>query len=307
MGWNLLLLTLLSVFLYAVYVKVFKRARQYEREDGLASHQQKNGTITMGGIIFVVLPLFFIQYDAKTISIAITMFLYGLLGFIDDLLITIKHNNKGIPPTLKLILQILIAGITFIIYLQSGCSTILDLKIIKIDIRWVFGLVILGLLASATNAFNLTDGVDGLCAGLSLLVSLAFIYIAILKKEETIAYMILCVSLPLFVFWCFNLPKAFLFMGDTGSLCLGAFYAMIAIYLQSLVAYIILVSLFIFETISVILQVFYYKKTGGKRIFKMAPFHHHLEACGWKEITIDLLFYLIQIVLIIMVMTCHLY
>lgn len=295
---NLLFLALLSVFLYTLYIKSFRSIKQYEREEGLESHKKKTGTITMGGIIFVLVPLFFIFYDSKTINIAITIFLYGVLGFIDDILIVIKKNNNGIPAIIKLILQIIIAGISFALYLDTDLNTSISLFNYRIDIKWIFGLLILFLLTSSTNAFNITDGVDGLCSGLSLLLSLAFLYIAYQKKEYTICYMIVCIMIPLFIFWCFNYPKAFLFMGDTGSLFLGAFYAMLAIYLDALIPFIIMAGLFVFETLSVILQVYYYKKTNGKRLFKMAPFHHHLEASGFKEIYVDLLFYLIQIILI---------
>lgn len=296
---NLLTLALISVFLYTFYIKSFKAFKQYEREEGLASHKKKTGTITMGGIIFVILPLFFIFYDSKTTNIAITIFLYGLLGFIDDLLIIIKKNNLGIPPLVKLILQIVIAGISFALFLDTDLNTSISLFKYSIDIKWVYGLLILFLLTSSTNAFNITDGVDGLCSGLSLLLSIAFLYISYKKEEYTIMYMIICIMIPLFIFWCFNYPKAFLFMGDTGSLFLGAFYAMLAIYLDAIIPFIIMSGLFVFETLSVMLQVFYFKKTKGKRLFKMAPFHHHLEASGYREITVDLLFYLIQIILII--------
>lgn len=296
---NLLTLALISVFLYTFYIKSFKAFKQYEREEGLASHKKKTGTITMGGIIFVILPLFFIFYDSKTTNIAITIFLYGLLGFIDDLLIIIKKNNLGIPPLVKLILQIIIAGISFALFLDTDLNTSISLFKYSIDIKWVYGLLILFLLTSSTNAFNITDGVDGLCSGLSLLLSIAFLYISYKKEEYTIMYMIICIMIPLFIFWCFNYPKAFLFMGDTGSLFLGAFYAMLAIYLDAIIPFIIMSGLFVFETLSVMLQVFYFKKTKGKRLFKMAPFHHHLEASGYREITVDLLFYLIQIILII--------
>ncbi len=304
---KMMILLLISIFLYSIYVKFFKRVKQYERAEGLKSHQQKNGTITMGGIIFVVLPLFFIWYDPKTFNISLTMLMYGILGFMDDLLIIIRHNNKGIPPTLKLILQIVIAAVSFIFYLNSDLPTILDFKWFQIEIKWIYGLFLLGILAASTNAFNLTDGVDGLCSGLSILLSIAFILIAIEKREYSIAYMVLCVTIVLFVFWCFNLPKAFLFMGDTGSLALGAFYAMLALYLNSLIGFILMASIFIFETLSVMIQVAYYKRTNGKRIFKMAPFHHHLESCGWNELQIDILFYLIEIIFILLVFFLRLY
>lgn len=302
---QLLILALASVFLYALYIRKFKGIRQYEREEGLKSHQGKTGTITMGGLIFAIVPLFFIWYDLKTLNIAITISMYAFLGFTDDLLIILRHNNKGIPPSIKLLLQVCIAGISFFLYLYTGMPTSIDLFHLHIDLKWVYGIWMLFILTSSTNAFNLTDGVDGLCSGLAILISIAFMYVAYQKNEYGVFYMIVCITIPLFVFWCFNYPKAFLFMGDTGSLFLGSFYAMLAIYLNCILLFIVIGLLFIFETISVILQVFYYKKTKGKRIFKMAPFHHHLEACGLSEVQVDLVFYVIQIILIVVgIATC---
>ena len=298
---KIILLISLSIFLYTLYIRVFKKLGQYEREEGLDSHKSKNGTVTMGGILFSLIPLFFISYNEKTIPIIITSILYAILGFIDDLLIIIKKNNTGIKALPKLIIQIIIAGIAFFLYLNSDLPTILDLHFFKIEIKWVFGLLMLGVLSSSTNAFNLVDGVDGLCSGLSIIIHIAFMIIAFHKLEFEIFNLLLYTLIPLFVFWCLNYPKAYLFMGDTGSLYLGSLYGIIAIYLNSLLAFIILASLFIFETLSVIMQVSYYKRTNGKRIFKMAPFHHHLEALGYKELTVDFIFYLIQIILVIIV------
>jgi phospho-N-acetylmuramoyl-pentapeptide-transferase len=156
-------------------------------------------------------------------------------------------------------------------------------------------------LVSSTNAWNLLDGVDGLCAGCSLIFGIGLGFIAYKQSEYNLLYMMIIFHISLFIFWCFNLPKAFLFMGNVGSLSLGAFYACISIYLNSITSFIVMALLFIFETLSVILQVIYFKKTNGKRLFKMAPFHHHLEKIGFKEIQVDLLFYLIQIVLVILV------
>lgn len=295
---QLLFIALLSTFLYSIYIRIFKKASQYEREEGLQSHKIKNGTITMGGIIFIILPLFFIFYDAKTINIAITIFLYGLLGFIDDLLIIIKKDNKGISASLKLLIQVIIAAISFFLYLNSGLKTEISIFGFDINIKWIYGLFILLILTSSTNAFNLTDGVDGLCSGLCLIMSLGFIYISYIKQEFSIMYMIIVIIIPLFVFWCFNIPKAFVFMGDTGSLFLGSFFAMLAIYLDCIILFILMSLLFIFEVVSVIIQVLYFKYSKGKRIFKMTPFHHHLELSGFKEISIDLLFYVIQLTLV---------
>lgn len=295
---KLLFLSLIGVFLYSLYIRIFKKASQYERDDGPSSHKLKQGTITMGGIIFVILPLFFIIYDSKTISISVIMLLYGLLGLIDDLLIIIKKNNNGINPNIKLLMQVFIAAIAFFIYLNLDYDTVINVLEYQINIKWLYGLLMLGMLISSTNAFNITDGIDGLLSGLVIIMGIGFMYIAYKQNEINILYMLICVNVTVFIFWCFNLPKAHLFMGDTGSLALGAFYSMVAIYLDSIYSFILMALLIIFETISVILQVFYYKKTKGKRLFKMAPFHHHLEAIGYNEIGIDLIFYTIEAILV---------
>ncbi len=303
---RVILLFILSIFLYSLYIRLFKKARQYEREEGLESHKIKNGTITMGGIIFAILPPFFIFYNEKTIPIVIIIILYFLIGFIDDLLIIINKNNLGIMPTVKLFLEVLIAGFAFYMILKSGRSTIIDFKLFSFDIKWMYGLLILFILAASSNSFNLVDGVDGLCAGLSLIIHITLIVIAFNKKEYEILWLLITILIPLFVFWCFNYPKAFLFMGDTGSLFLGGLYGIVAIYLDSILAFIILAMPFIFETLSVIIQVFYYKKT-KKRIFKMAPFHHHLELCRISEFKIDLLFYFVEAVMAFIVLYFNLY
>lgn len=303
---RVILLFILSIFLYSLYIRLFKKARQYEREEGLESHKIKNGTITMGGIIFAILPPFFIFYNEKTIPIVIIIILYFSIGFIDDLLIIINKNNLGIMPTVKLFLEVLIAGFAFYMILKSGRSTIIDFKLFSFDIKWMYGLLILFILAASSNSFNLVDGVDGLCAGLSLIIHITLIVIAFNKKEYEILWLLITILIPLFVFWCFNYPKAFLFMGDTGSLFLGGLYGIVAIYLDSILAFIILAIPFIFETLSVIIQVFYYKKT-KKRIFKMAPFHHHLELCRISEFKIDLLFYFVEAVMAFIVLYFNLY
>lgn len=297
---KLLAVSLLSVFLYSVYVKCFKRLSQTERVLGLESHKKKNGTITMGGIIFLVLPLFFVPYTKETSIILFATLGFGLLGFIDDLLIVILKKNDGLSPLVKILIEIVISGIVFYFYLQSQNSTSLNLFGLTINIKWIFGIFLLWLMVASSNAWNLMDGVDGLCAGCSLLFGIGLMLIAYKQKNIAIFQMLLAFHISLFVFWCFNLPKAFLFMGDVGALGLGVFYALTSIYLDSLAAFVIMAGLFVFESLSVILQVTYFKQTKGKRLFKMAPFHHHLEACGLKELQIDLIFYGIQMVLVLL-------
>lgn len=295
---KLLMISMMSVFLYCVYIKLFKKASQTEREEGLRSHKEKNGTITMGGIIFLVLPLFFIEYSFNTLMIIIATIGFGILGFIDDLLIVIFKKNDGLSPIVKIIAEIIIAGSVFLLYLLNGNPTIINLFGFRLDLKWLFGLLLLGILVSSGNAWNLVDGVDGLCSGCSLIFGVGLMVLAYKYEKYDILYLLACYQICLFVFWCFNLPKAFLFMGDVGALGLGAFYAIVSINLSDIFIFLIMAGLFIFETLSVIIQVIYYKKTKGKRIFKMAPFHHHLEACGLREIYVDIVFYIIQVILV---------
>lgn len=296
---KLLSVSLLSVFLYSLYVKFFKKLSQTERALGPDSHKKKNGTITMGGIIFLALPLFFVPYSEETMMILFATISFGILGMIDDLLIILFKTNDGLKASIKIVIEILIAGVIFFFYLKYKNSTTISLFEHTFQLKWFFGIIILWLLLASSNAWNLMDGVDGLCAGCSLIFGIGLMIIAYQKEKMDIFYMLFCFQIVLFVFWCFNFPKAFLFMGDVGSLGLGAFYAITSIYLESIFAFILMAGLFIFETISVILQVLYFKKTKGKRLFKMAPFHHHLEACGLKELHIDLIFYAIQLILVL--------
>lgn len=300
---QLIILVLLTVLFYTIYIRSFKRFGQYERAEGPSTHKNKTGTITMGGIIFVIMPLFFLNYTSEVRSIVIVVVSYALLGFLDDILIIIKKNNLGLNSNLKMLLEVAIGGIAYYFLLKNNLNSVIEIGSFKIDLKWGYGLFIMLILVSSTNAFNLTDGIDGLCSGLCLIMSVPFIYLSYTKGKLDIMYMLIAFTLALFVFWCFNLPKAFLFMGDTGSLALGALYSITAIYLDEILAFILLSILFILETLSVIIQVKYYKKT-KKRIFKMAPFHHHLEAKGFTEIRIDLLFYLIEIILATLVILC---
>lgn len=294
---KLLFLSMISTFCYCSYVKIFKGFGQSERKEGLRSHQNKNGTITMGGIIFLILPLLFIPYTSENILIIITVVSFGLLGLIDDIFIVIFKKNDGLSPKIKLLIEVLISGVIFYLYLQQDKTTVLDFGFISIQLKWLFGIFILWLLTASTNAWNLLDGVDGLCSGCSLIIGIGLMIISLKKNEFNIFILLLIYSIVIFIFWCFNLPKAFLFMGNVGSLALGALYSIVSVYLNCILSFVIMSALFIFDTLSVIIQVSYYKKY-KKRIFKMAPFHHHLEACGFKEITIDLFFYGIQIILV---------
>ncbi len=297
---NFVLLSLLTIFFYSLYIKLFKKLKQTERKEGLESHKIKNGTITMGGIIFIFMPLFFVTYTPDTKIIIFTVISFAILGLIDDILIVKFKKNDGLFPSLKLIIEIIISAISFYMYLKNGNEVILNLFNLNINLKWLYGIFILFLLTASSNAWNLVDGIDGLCSGLSIIFGIGLMIIAYKQARFDVLYMLVFFHISIFIYWCLNLPKAFLFMGDVGSLGLGALYSMTAIILDCINSFILMSFLFIFETLSVILQVTYYKKTKGKRLFKMTPFHHHLELCGLNELQIDILFYIIQIILVVL-------
>lgn len=281
------------------------------------SHQSKKGTPTMGGLIFIisslvtVIILFIfkkIDYSLNFLIIIITFTLYALVGLIDDLLIVIYKNNKGLTESQKLILQIIIATLFFYLFMKADNEPLLWIHTLnlKYNIGFIYGIFILFILISTSNAVNLTDGLDGLAGGLSLIVfvSLGIIsyYASWLEGYREISLFCFIISGSILGFLLFNVNPAKVFMGDTGSLSLGALMGSIAILTRHEILLIILMFVFVLETLSVILQRYYYKLT-KKRLFPMAPIHHSFEKKGFDERdivkifwTVGLIFSLISII-----------
>ncbi len=271
------------------------------------AHQKKQGTPTMGGIIFIVatmismLLLYYfkkITFNYSILIIFITFIGYGLIGFIDDYLIIKKHNNKGLTEKQKLLFQLIISIIFFYLFMISGNEPLLWIHTfhIKIDIGWLYGVFILFLLLASSNAVNLTDGLDGLAGGLSVIAYLTFGIIAFqtgwLEGYETVGCFCFILVGALLGFLVFNVSPAKVFMGDTGSLALGATLGALAILTRHELLLIIIGIVFVIETCSCILQRYYYKLT-HKRLFPMAPLHHSFEKKGWNERDIVKLFWII--------------
>lgn len=271
------------------------------------AHRKKVGTPTMGGIIFIIptiVTLVFLYVFKKielsyTLYIALFTFLgYALIGFIDDFLIILRHNNKGLSEQQKMILQLVIAIFFFYLFMKGGNEPLLWIHTfgIKLDIGWCYGLFILFVLSASSNAVNLTDGLDGLAGGLSAIALLAFGLISWntgwLAGYEELA--ILCFTLlgSVLGFLVFNVSPAKVFMGDTGSLALGAFLGSVAILTRHELLLVIIGIVFVIETLSCIIQRTYYHFT-KKRIFPMTPIHHSFEKWGWKEGDIVRLFWII--------------
>ena len=298
------ILTYVLSFCFYFLLKFFNTKhsiRQTEREEGLDSHKLKSGTPTLGGIIFVLIPtcLLLIKYqsfDAIIISIAYLSF--SIVGFIDDVKIIKSNKNDGLTPKKRLILEYVISFIILILCLIKGYSKKILIMELTINLGVFFLPFMSTFMVGTANSYNLTDGIDGLSTSVTTIILTCLVSIGIILgiKEVTLAGTILigaCLG-----FLIFNLHPAKVFMGDTGSLALGGAIAGIALYLKMPLLLIIIALVPIIETVSVMMQVAYYKKT-GKRIFKMAPIHHHFELCGWKEGKVVSVFSIITLILCI--------
>jgi phospho-N-acetylmuramoyl-pentapeptide-transferase len=271
------------------------------------AHSSKKNTPTMGGLIFILSSLFIyliffllgkIRMNYTILIIIITMIGYALIGFLDDYLIIKRNNNKGLSEYNKIVFQLVIAVIFFYIFSIAGNEPLLWIHTlgIKQNIGGFYGLFILFVLLASSNAVNLTDGLDGLAAGLSVISFLTFGIISYntgwLEGYEDLAIFSFILVGSLLGFLVFNISPAKVFMGDTGSLSLGATLGAYAIVTRHEILLIVIGIVFVIETLSVILQRYYYKLT-HKRLFLMAPIHHSFEKRGWNERDIVKLFWII--------------
>lgn len=274
------------------------------------AHKAKEGTPTMGGLIFIIptilitltfLILKKIKISYTLIIIIFTFISYALIGFIDDYLIIKKHNNKGLTKTQKFSLQIIVAIVFFYLFMKSGSEPLLWIHSLNIkqNIGWLYGIVILFMLVASSNAVNLTDGLDGLAGGLSVISFLTFGIISWntgwLEGYEDIAIFAFTLIGSLLGFLIFNTNKAKVFMGDTGSLCLGATLGSYAIITRHELLLIVIGIVFVIETLSCIIQITIYK-LAKKRVFPMTPIHHTFEKIGMKETDIVKMFWTIGLI-----------
>ena len=274
------------------------------------AHSSKKGTPTMGGLIFIIptilITLIFlylkkIEITYTLIIIIFTFLSYGIIGFIDDYLIIKRHNNKGLTKGQKFTLQVIVSIIFFYLFMLSGSEPLLWIHSlnIKVDVGWLYGVFILFVLVATSNAVNLTDGLDGLAGGLSVICFLTFGIIAWntgwLEGYEDIAIFAFTLVGALLGFLLFNTNKAKVFMGDTGSLALGATIGSYAILTRHEVLLVLIGIVFVLETLSCIIQIVVYKLT-KKRVFPMTPIHHTFEKLGMKESDIVKLFWTIGLI-----------
>lgn len=303
---------LISVLFGVIVIPFLKRIHASQRLNVYLeeTHKKKQGTPTMGGVIFIIPPLFAylllilldkVEINNSILIIFITFIGYGIIGFLDDYLIIKRNNNKGLSESEKLLGQLIISVLFFYLFSVSGNEPLLWVHTlgIKINIGWWYGLFILFVLLASSNAVNLTDGLDGLAGGLSVIAFLTFGIISIntgwLDGYEELSIFAFLLVGSLLGFLVFNVSPAKVFMGDTGSLALGATLGAYAILTRHEILLIIIGFVFVMETVSVILQRYYYKLT-HKRLFLMAPIHHSFEKKGWNERDIVKLFWIIGLI-----------
>ena len=281
---------------------------QQVREDGPQAHLKKQGTPTMGGLIIlssiVITSLFYMKDYPRIIPVLFMTVGFGIIGFLDDYIKIVMKRSEGLNPKQKLLGQIVITGI-FAYYLMTSGEVGTEMLIpftggfengYFLDLGWLFVPALFFIVLGTDNGVNFTDGLDGLCTSVTILVATFFTVVA-LGEESGISPITGAVVGSLLGFLLFNVYPARVFMGDTGSLALGGFVASSA-YMMQMPLFILLVGLiYLVEVLSVIIQVTYFKKTHGKRIFKMAPIHHHFELCGWSETRVVAVFSIITAVM----------
>ena len=304
---------IISIFI----IPILKRLKvgQIERDDGPESHFKKQGTPTMGGIIIALGIIIgtiggYIYYASKEPIVAKNilplLFItigFGIIGFIDDFKKLVLKDTKGLKPAYKM-LGLLVISVFYTLYLTKGIHLGTDTFIpfvknyVVLPMSLYIPFVIFVMLGT-TNAVNLTDGIDGLSTSVSAIITTCLTVIAIiLDVKEIIVFGSIIVGACL-GFLIFNLNTAKVFMGDTGSLLLGGVISAIALYLRMPLILLVIALIPVVETLSVVLQVLYFKKTGGKRLLKMAPLHHHFELSGWKENKVVSVFCVITLLLCI--------
>lgn len=304
----------ISVVCGLITIPILKKLKvgQIERDDGPASHLKKQGTPTMGGIIMIIAIIIAVtgsyiflaikgnqDLGKKLLPLLILAIGFGMIGFIDDFKKLVLKNTEGLKPSYKMF-GLLIVAVIYVLFLVQGLKIgtetyipILKMYInIPVFIYIPFAIIVI---LATTNAVNLTDGIDGLSSSVSAIIITCLTVIGISNQVYEVSIFGSIVIGAVLGFLIFNLHPAKVFMGDTGSLMLGGVISGLALYLKMPLLILVIAIIPVLETLSVILQVAYFKKTGN-RIFKMAPLHHHFELSGWKENKVVVIFSLVTLV-----------
>ncbi|MBA9024965.1 phospho-N-acetylmuramoyl-pentapeptide-transferase [Peribacillus huizhouensis] len=303
---------LITVLLSPIFIPFLRRLKfgQSIREEGPKSHQKKSGTPTMGGLVFLLaiaittLTMVF-KFSEPTVEIYLLLFVmigFGVLGFLDDFIKVVMKRNLGLTSRQKLIGQIIISVIFYLIYRKTD-AFVPEITIpgtdLALHVGWFYIIIVIFWLVGFSNAVNLTDGLDGLVSGTSAIAFGAFAVLAWNQSQYDVAIFSVAVVGAVLGFLVFNAYPAKVFMGDTGSLALGGAIATIALLTNLELLLVIIGGVFVIETLSVMLQVASFKTT-GKRIFKMSPLHHHYELVGWSEWRVVVTFWSVGLLLAIL-------
>ena len=284
---------LISVVFCPILIPFLRKLKfgQTEREEGPQSHLKKNGTPTMGGLVILAsILLTSLIYIGKFTEILPVLFMtlgFGLIGFLDDYIKVVKKRSLGLTPLQKMALQFIVTGVFIYYYFKiAGLDTSIKIPFVSGDgfvmPTWLFIIFVFIVVLGTVNGVNFTDGLDCLASGVTVIVA-TFFTIAALSLNPSMTPITGAVVGSLLGFLLFNTYPARVFMGDTGSLALGGFVSSTALMLHMPLFIVIIGLIYLVEVLSVILQVGYFKLTHGKRIFKMAPIHHHFELCGYSE------------------------
>lgn len=303
---TMLMAFVIVVIIGPIFLPMLHRLKfgQTVRDDGPQTHLAKNGTPTMGGIMFMIAititVLFRAELDSDVFVGLVCMLGFGLVGFLDDFIIIKMRRSLGLKPWQKIAMQFVISGyVAFYQYTSSPAASKIMIPFTDkfLDLGILYVPVMMFIIIGTVNAVNLTDGLDGLASGITAVVSTFFVVFALfVAKDAGVATFAAATVGGCVGFLVFNVNPAKVFMGDTGSMALGGAVVAFAVLTNSVLLIPIVGGIYFAEALSVIIQVTYFKKT-GKRIFKMAPLHHHFEQCGWPETKVVFIFWIVTIIL----------
>lgn len=294
----------ISVVLSPIIIPFLKKLKfgQFVREEGPESHLKKSGTPTMGGLIIlfsiIITALFYIKEYPQIIPVLFATLGFGLVGFLDDYIKVVMKRSMGLKPLQKMIGQFVVTAVfAYYIYDHTdlGTEMIIPFTGDRVDLGWLYFPLMFCVMLGTANGANFTDGLDGLASSVTVLIA-TFFTVAAIGLGSGVAPICCATVGALLGFLVYNVYPARVFMGDTGSLALGGFVASTAYVLQMPLIILIVAFIYFAEVLSVIIQVTYFKKT-GKRVFKMAPIHHHFELCGWPETKVVSIFSIVTAIL----------
>ena len=295
----------LSFILYPLFINFLnkKQHQQIVSEFSLDSFKAKAKTPSLGGVLFVLIPVISLVvlipdslYDTRIMLVLLVYLAYGLIGFIDDYKIILERNNKGLSARVKFMMQLVLAIIFYFVFRQ-GLSTSIDLPFTdySIDLGLIFALFVLFIFTGSSNAVNLTDGMDGLAGGTSLIALIPFAVFSYIQNEIYVFAFICALMASLIAYLWFNKHPAKIIMGDTGALALGAVLAAIALVLKQEFSFVFIMAVFIYETLCVMIQIGSVKLF-KKRVFKYTPIHYSYTLSGWKETNVVYFFWFLGFV-----------